>query len=97
MIAQPKPSTAGQVAPEPGITLYGTLWCGATQRARRFLERQKLAYRFRNIETEPEAANQVRWWTGGDTSHPTLFINGEILIEPSIEALTGVLTRQGLI
>ncbi len=97
MMAQPQPSTPGLVAPEPGVTLYGTLWCGATQQARRFLERHHLAYRFCDIETEPMAADLVRWWTGGDTSHPTLCINGEILIEPSLEALAGVLTRQGLI
>ena len=93
----PQSSAPGQAVSEPGILLYGTLWCGATQRVRRFLDRLNLSYRFCNIDVDKESANQVRWWTGGYTSHPTLSINGEILIEPSPEELTEALTRQGLI
>lgn len=80
-----------------GITVYGTFWCAATQRVRRYLDRQHLTYNFHDIDKDEGAANQVRWWTGGYASHPTLQIYGDILIEPSSEELETLLAKKGLI
>jgi mycoredoxin len=86
-------------APTPlaNIVVYGTLWCAATQRVRRYLDRNQLSYDFKDIDKDTAAANQVRWWTGGYASHPTLQICGEIVVEPSTQELTDVLVQKGLI
>ena len=94
---KPEPLPEPQENPQPGIEVYGTLWCAHTQRVRRHLDQNQLAYVFHNVETESAAASQVRWWAGGNVSHPTLLIGGEILVEPSIPELDLVLDEKGFI
>jgi mycoredoxin len=79
------------------VSVYGTRWCAATQLVRRYLDRYEISYSFRDLDRDTEAANQVRWWTGGYLSHPVLQIGGEILIEPLSNEINSALTRQGLI
>ncbi len=79
------------------VIVYGTQWCAATQMARRTLDRLGIPYTFRDMDKDPEAANQVRWWTGGYASHPTMQIGGDILVEPSNSELKWSLARNGLI
>lgn len=79
------------------VTVYGTRWCAATQMMRRYLDRLGISYVYRDMEHDPEAANQVRWWTGGNANHPTLQIGGDILVEPSTSEVEWTLARNGLI
>ena len=55
-----------QMAP-PGIPVivYGTRWCAATQLVRRYLDRLGVPYEYVDLDVHPEAAVQLRWWTGG--------------------------------
>jgi mycoredoxin len=79
------------------VVVFGTHWCAATQIARRMLERLKVPYDFRDMDSDAQAAKQVRWWTGGYASHPTIQIAGKILIEPSPNELEQELAQNGLI
>jgi mycoredoxin len=81
----------------PAVVVYGTKWYGATQAARRFLERNGIPYQFRDMDADPEAQKRVRWWTGGYTSRPTVQIGGDILIEPAMNELNSALERNGLL
>ena len=82
---------------EARVNVYGTEWCAATQMVRRYLDRLDLAYVFRDLDTDADAAKQVRWWTGGDASHPTLQIDGVILVEPSLAEVRSTLAQNGLV
>lgn len=64
------------------VVVYGTRWCASTQYVRRFLDRHNVSHTYRDIDRDPDAADQVRWWTGGYLSHPTVQIGGDILVEP---------------
>jgi mycoredoxin len=77
--------------------VYGTRWCAATQFVRRYLDRLNVPYQFKDMDHDPEAAGQVRWWTGGYLSHPTVQIGGDILVEPTSSELQSALTRNRLI
>jgi mycoredoxin len=79
------------------VNVYGTEWCAATQMVRRYLDRLELAYIFRDLDIDAEATRQVRWGTGGDASHPTLQIDGAILVEPNLAELQSALARSGLV
>ena len=79
----------------PEIKVYGTRWCAATQMVRRYMDRVGINYSYHDIESDPGAADQVRWWTGGSTSHPTVQIGGQILVEPSTSEVEWVLRQQG--
>ena len=79
------------------VTVYGTRWCAMSQMVRRHLDRLGIPYRYVDLETDPEAAAQVRWLTGGYLSHPTVSVAGEVLVEPNITELDWALERAGLI
>ena len=79
------------------VAVYGTRWCAATQFVRRYLDRSEITYDFRDMDADAEAASQVRWWTGGNLSHPTVQIGGDILVEPMSYELQAVLERNGLV
>ncbi len=87
-----------RAAPEDALVLvFGTSWCAQTMMVRRALERLGVPYRYIDIERDPRAADQLRWWTGGYVSHPTVYIDGEILVEPSPRELQWSLARRGLL
>ncbi len=88
---------AGEGRSTTPVVVYGTDWCAATQMMRRYLDRLRIPYTYRNMDADPLAENQVRWWTGGYASHPTLQIGGDILVEPSIAEVEDELTANGLI
>ena len=91
-----KPVVSESRATAP-VVVYGTNWCAATQMVRRLLDRLGVPYIYRDMDADPAAENQVRWWTGGDASHPTVQVGGDILVEPSTAEVQWALARNGLV
>ena len=81
----------------PSVVVYGTRWCASTQMVRRTLDRYGIPYTYKDMDNDTAAERQVRWWTGGYTSHPTVQIGGDILVEPTSAELQRALVRKGLI
>ncbi len=79
------------------VVVYGTSWCAETQKVRRHLDRLRVPYSFRDMDSDQEAASRVRWWTGGSLSHPTVQVGGEVLVEPSVDEVDSALARAGVI
>jgi glutaredoxin-like protein len=68
----------------PTLLVYGTRWCGDCRRARAFLDRHRVAYRWIDIDQDAEAAARVERLNRGFRSVPTLiWPDGSILVEPS--------------
>ncbi|HEX5840060.1 MAG TPA: glutaredoxin family protein [Anaerolineales bacterium] len=79
------------------VVVYGTGWCAASQMVRRYLDRLGVPYIYRDMEYDRTAARQVQWWTGGSSSHPTVQIGGQILVEPTLDELDWALSRVGIL
>jgi len=79
------------------VVVYGTRWCAATQFVRRYLDRNNIAHTFRDIDRDKGAADQVRWWTGGYLSHPTVKIVSDILVEPLSNEIQSALEKNRLL
>ena len=79
------------------VVVYGTRWCAATQFVRRFLDRKDVPHTFRDLDRDSEAADQVRFWTGGYLSHPTVQISSDILVEPLSNEIQSSLKKNQLI
>jgi mycoredoxin len=78
----------------PGqVVVYGTSWCAKTQMVRRFFERMQIPYRYLDIEDNPSAVKELRWLTGGHASHPTVVIDGQTYIEPTVSELEMVIAK----
>ena len=70
------------------IIMYGTVWCGDTRRARRFMDENKIPYKWVDIDTDQEARKYVESVNNGYRSVPTIiFPDGSKLVEPSIGQL----------
>ncbi len=70
------------------IIVYGTVWCGDTRRARRFLDENHIAYKWVDIDTDLQARKFVESVNRGFRSVPTIiFPDGTKLVEPSIGQL----------
>ena len=79
------------------VVVYGTRWCAATQYVRRFLDRNDVSHAFRDLDRDKEAADQVRFWTGGYLSHPIIKIDSDILVEPLSNEIQQSLERNHMI
>lgn len=71
------------------IKIFGTRWCGASNRARRKFAEAQLEYDWIDIDTDPAGEKFVIETNNGYRSVPTiLFLDGSILVEPSNYQLT---------
>jgi mycoredoxin len=70
------------------ITIYATEWCWDCRRARKFFDQHGIAYRWVDIDDDPEAEAYVKQTNRGMRSVPTIvFPDGSILVEPSNQQL----------
>ena len=77
---------------ENEIIFYGVVWCWQSRRARRFLDKHNLPYKFINIDKDVEGEKFVLENNNGMRSVPTiLFPDGSILVEPNNDEITEVL------
>ena len=66
------------------IGMYGTTWCNACTRAKRFFERNNVNYKWINIDHEDEYVDYVMGVNDGLRIVPTIvFADGTVLAEPS--------------
>lgn len=71
--------------PPAGIVIYGTAWCGASNRARRLLDQNKVPYTFVDIDKDDEGRHFVQEVNRGYRSVPTIvFPDGSVLVEPPL-------------
>lgn len=80
---------------EGDIKVYGTSWCGMTQIVRRYFDKLNIPYSFYDLEDDHAAEKQLRWITGGYARHPTVVIEGQVLIQPEVDELQAVLKETG--
>ena len=74
------------------MTMYSTTWCGYCMRLKRMLDREGIAYAEVNIEEDPEAAELVMRYNGGNRTVPTVvFPDGAALTNPSIDQVKAAL------
>jgi mycoredoxin len=67
-----------------GITIYGTCWCGDCFRARKFLDKHGIVYRWVNIDQDNDGERIVLRINKGMRSVPTIiFDDGSMLVEPT--------------
>jgi glutaredoxin len=78
--------------PPPLLQVYGTLWCSDCLRTRIFLRRHRVAYQWIDIDENAAGEQLVLDTNYGMRSVPTLiFPDGDVLVEPSDQALANKL------
>jgi mycoredoxin len=66
------------------VTMYTTSWCGYCRRLERQLEQAGIAFRKVDIEAQRDFGDRIEAVTGGYRTVPTLEIEGELFVNPSI-------------
>lgn len=87
---------AGRPLPSSGVVLYCTSWCPACRRARTWLDERSIPYTEININSDPEAVQQVLKWNNGNRTTPTFNINGDVFANFDAQKLLEVLKKHGL-
>ena len=64
-----------------GVVLFCNKWCPGCRRARMWFEENRIEYTEYDVTRHPAAAQQVKEWTGGNLTTPTIYINGEVVID----------------
>lgn len=63
--------------------------------ARRYLDRNGIAYEYVDLDVHPEARSRLEWMTGGRVYNPVVYVGGEVLVQPTISELQWALNRSG--
>jgi glutaredoxin len=72
------------MANQTEILMYGALWCGDCRRAKQFFDKHNVAYRWIDLEQNPQEVAVVHKYNDGKQVIPTiLFPDGSVLIEPN--------------
>jgi len=78
----------------PGsVEIFGTSWCAKTQIIRRFFDRLNIPYKYFDLVDNPDSISKLKWITGGYTSHPTVVVDGQTLVEPSTKELELIIAK----
>lgn len=74
---------APPAAPAPpsarDVVIYTTTWCGWCNKTRAWLDAQGVSYVNKDIEDDPDAGDEMRELTGGDSGIPVVVIDGEVI------------------
>ena len=77
------------------ITVYGAEWCPDCRRTKRALDAAGVAYAYRDLEAEPEAAAEAEAISGRKSIPVVVLPDGVVLVEPSDPELLAALERAG--
>ncbi len=69
------------------VTLFSAPWCGACRRAKKLLDRERIAYDLRDIDDDPSAREEVRRILG-NVQIPLLDIDGTYVVGYNRKAIT---------
>ena len=78
---------------QPNVSVYGSRNCPDTTRALRFLDAQRIAYEFKDLDESPELNGYVAELNEDEREIPTIRIDNEILINPSDQELRSALQQ----
>ena len=75
------------------ITVFGAEWCPDCRRTKRALDAAGVAYDYRDLEAEPDAAAEAERISGRKSIPVVVLPDGVILVEPSDPELLAALGR----
>ena len=72
---------------ESKIKLYGAEWCSKTSMIRNYLQSRWIEFDYFDVESDEEAAEELRALYHGKLKFPTVAAEGQVLKNPSIAEL----------
>ncbi len=72
---------------QPNIAVYGSKTCPDTVRATEYLDSKDVPYEFKDVDESPEFNDYIAGLNGGKRVMPTIQVENEFLINPTLEKL----------
>ena len=88
-------ATPGASEATEEIVMYGSDWCGFTQRAIRHLDGLDVTYKYVDVDEDTAAEQLIASWNEGRAIRPTFDIGGEHLVNPATATLEAKLREIG--
>jgi thioredoxin reductase (NADPH) len=79
------------------VKVYGADWCPQTTHTRKFLDQQRVAYEYIDIDEDTDGAAWVASHNDGKEKKPTLDVDGDVVTTPSDAQLARLLREKGLL
>lgn len=73
------------------VTMYTTVWCGYCRRLERQMTEAGIAFRRVDIDVHRAFGDRIEAATGGHRTVPTVEVEGELLVNPSIAQVAAAL------
>lgn len=77
---------------EPAITMYSTTWCGYCRRLKRQLDEAGIRYEEIDVDRDHAFDQRIMEASGGFRVVPTLEVEGELLVNPTIQEVRRALS-----
>ena len=81
----------------PVLKLYGTGWCTKSSNLRNYLQSRWVDFEDYNVDTDEQAAEDVKKLYDGELKFPTVVIGPDHLKNPSIAELNVLLEKYNLL
>ena len=73
------------------VKMYSAEWCYDCKAMLSFFEEKNVDYKVIDVDTDPEAIERLKQLCGGKKIVPTLEINGQVYINPTLDTLKGLI------
>ena len=77
--------------PSSQVTMYSTAWCGYCRRLKRQMEQAGIPFREVDLDADASHDQRIIAKTGGYRTVPTLEVNGELLVNPTLREVVAAL------
>jgi glutaredoxin len=74
------------------VKMYSADWCYDCQAMLSLFEEKNITYEVVNIDHEPQAIDRLKQICGGKKIVPTLEIEGQVYINPTLESLSTIIS-----
>lgn len=75
------------------VTMYSTTWCGYCRRLKRQMEQAGIPFREVDLDVDRSYEQRIIAKTGGYRTVPTLEVNGELLVNPTLRDVVAALEK----
>ena len=73
------------------VKMYSADWCHDCKAVLSFFEEKNIDYKVINVDSDPKAVEKLKQLCDGKKIVPTLEINGEVYINPTIDTLKSII------
>ena len=73
------------------VKMYSAEWCYDCKAMLSFFEEKNVDYKVIDVDTDPEAIERLKQLCGGKKIVPTLEINGQVYVNPTLDTLKGLI------